>query len=156
MVFKATLHLLKETTRLYFCYLLTSGGDGLLTPALPLWESRSWVHLRDWRPVLKPSGRAAGLILPWRASSSTPLSTPAGHTSGQNVARVTALLVQTAHILSYVMLGKAECRPSKLKAFILFMWLHLQLWHCKWRKGRGKGCFFSKMQTQEILSVHWF
>lgn len=59
-----------------------------------------------------------------------------------------ASLGRTAHILSYVMLGKAECRPWKPEVFILFMWLHSQLWHCKWRKGRGKGCFFSKIQTQ--------
>lgn len=39
-------------------------------------------------------------------------------------------------------------RPSKLAALILFMWLHSQLWHCQWRKGRGKGCFFSEIQTQ--------
>lgn len=95
-----------------------------------------------------PSSRAVGLILPWRTSSTTQLSSLAGDISGQSFACVTASLGRTAHILSYVMLGKVEYRPWKPEFFILSMWLHSQLWHCKWRKGKGKGCFFSKMQTQ--------
>ena len=106
------------------------------------------MHAEGKEGPCSPSSRAVGLILPWRASSRIPLSSPAGDMSGQNVARLTASLGRTTHILSYVMLGKAECRPSKPEVFILFMWLHSQLWHCKWRKGRGKGCFLSKMQTQ--------